>query len=87
MEVCLVGVKFEGKATGITDGVGIALFAGHREKRANIGVRLPTGQEARRGEPGDVVGDLEEPVSAAALGMDDPLGHPLPFEMLIFVTT
>ena len=29
----------------------------------------------------DVLGHLEEPVRAAALGVDDPLGHPLAVEL------
>ena len=77
-----VSVKFERKATGIPDGVGVALLAGHRRETGELRVRLPTSDKSRAGEPGDVLGDLEEPVSAAALGMDDPLGHPLPVEML-----
>jgi hypothetical protein len=83
VEVPLVGAEFEGKATGVTDSVGKALFASHcREAGEHRGALADLGQEARPGEPGDILGDLEEPVSTAALGMDDPLGHSLPVEML-----
>ena len=48
-----------------------------------MSVRLPTCREERGlRERRDVVGHLEEAVGAAALGVDDALGHALAVEVL-----
>jgi hypothetical protein len=81
--VALVGVELEREPARVADRVGAAHLAGHggeagEDRRALADLR----EEARRRPLGDVGGDLEEAVGAAALGVDDPLGDPLSVEVL-----
>ena len=81
--VALVGIELEGEAARIAHGVGRPLVARHGgEAGEHRRALADPGQEARPGEPRHVLGDLEEAVGAAALGVDDALGHALAVEVL-----
>ena len=83
IEVALVGVELQREPSGVANRVRIALFPGHRgEAGEHRGALADLGEKTRLGEPGDVLGDLEESVGTGALGMHDPLGDALAVEVL-----
>ena len=79
--VALFGVELQREAARVTPGVRGAQLAGHRREpgdRLGFPARL---EHSRLGELRDIVGGLEEPERAAALGVYDPLRHALPVEL------
>src|SRR5450756_2956524 len=83
IEVALVGVELQREPSGVANRVRITLFPGHNgEAGEHRGALTDLGEKTRLREPGDVLGDLKEPVGARALGMYYPLGDPFAVEVL-----
>ena len=82
--VALLGVELQREAARVADGVREALLAGDgREAREHRRCACrPAERNVGLRELRDVVGHLEEAVRAAALGVDDALGHALAVEVL-----
>ena len=81
--VALLGVELQREAARVADRVREALLAGHRgEAREHRRPLADLGEEVRLGVLGHVLGDLEEAVRTAALGVHHALGHALTVEVL-----
>ena len=79
--VALLGIELDREPARIPGRVGAAQFARDRGE-PDQQVRGGTlSEQAGLGELADVLGRLEHPVAAAALGVDDSLGHPFPVEL------
>ena len=81
--VALIGVELECEPAHITLGIGRPALAGDgRETQEAFGLLADFGKERGLGVLGDVVGDREGAVRAAALGVDDALGDAFAVEVL-----
>ena len=80
--VALLGVELQGEAARIAHRVGETLLAGNgREAREDGRPLADRAEEGGFGPRGDVGGHLEIAEGAAALGMDNALGHALAVEL------
>ena len=83
IEVPLFGIELHREPARVANGVGIALLAGHvREADEHRRALADLREEVRFRELGHVLGDFEEAVRAATLGVHDALGHTLAIEVL-----
>ena len=80
--VALLGIELQREPARVAHRVGEALLAGDGREAREHRCPHPWLEQARLGELADVVGDLEEAVGAAALGVHDALGHALTVEVL-----
>lgn len=79
----LVGVKFQGKPSHVTDGIGTATAAEHGGKAdKHGGFPARVGQDAGLGVLGNGGVELESAKGAGAAGMDNSLGDPLMVEAM-----
>ena len=83
--VAVLGIKLDGKATGVTRGVRIAPLAGYsRETNEKFGP-LTFLESHSLGELGHVFSGFKKAVGAAAFGVDDTLGYAFTVESLHFL--
>src|ERR1700743_2773488 len=80
--VAFLGIELQREAARVARRVRGALLARDGREAREHRRPQPALEEARLGELADVLGRLEESVGAGALRVDDPLGHPLPVEVL-----
>ncbi len=79
--VALLGVELQREAAGVAPGVRAALLARDGGEAGQHLGPLAGLEEIRLGELADVIGDLEDPVRPAALGVHHPLGDPFAVEL------
>ena len=80
--VAVLGIELDREAARVAHRVGRAQLAGDGGE-ADEQRRAPAGlEQGGLGVLADVLGDLEEPVRAGALGVDDALGDALAVEVL-----
>jgi len=80
--ITVFGIELDGEPARVALGIGRAPLAPHRrEAHEHLGAPADRGEELGLGVLGDVGRDLEIAVGAGPLGVDHPLGDPLPVEV------